>query len=525
MAIGVHASFHPPVAARCASRASRLVLIFLIGALAGCAQLPPRAELPDQPALPAATEGVIAARVLPLMAAHPGQSGFHLVSDGTQAYALRAFSAQAATRSLDIQTYIWHADLTGRLLARQALQAADRGVRVRILVDDLDARAKNAGLAALDAHPRIEVRLYNPMASRSGTLAMAGEFGTGFKRLNHRMHNKSWIADGRIALVGGRNLGNEYFNASEGANFIDLDMLMVGPVVDAVAGNFDRFWNSPSNHPIGQLSPEAASGETLEQLRAVLEASVGELASSGYATVLREDPRVQDIIEGGTRLHWSGTWRFVSDDPLKARLPAGQRSEVVDALLPQIAGAGQRLLAISPYFVPGERGTAGLVAAAGRGIDVRILTNSLAANDVAAVHGGYSRYRHALLEGGIGLWELKPSGTPAKFSLAGSSGSSLHTKAMIVDEGVFVGSYNLDPRSTSLNTEQGVLVSHPALASELSLLFARQTAADHAWAVTLEHGDLRWSDGTKTWTREPEATGSQRTLAWLMRVLPVESQL
>ncbi|UNK57329.1 phospholipase D family protein [Pseudoxanthomonas daejeonensis] len=509
-------------AARCCRS---LALVVLLGVVAGCARLPPRAELPDEPALPAATEGVIAGRVVPLTTANPGQSGFHLVSDGTQAYALRAYSAQAATRSLDIQTYIWHADLTGRLLARQALQAADRGVRVRILVDDLDARAKNAGLAALDAHPRIEVRLYNPMASRSGKLGMAGEFSTGFKRLNHRMHNKSWIADGRMALVGGRNLGNEYFNASDGANFIDLDMLMVGPVVDAAASNFDRFWNSPSNYPIHQLSPEAVSDEKLERLRTVLEASVEELAGSGYATVLREDPRVQDIIDGGTQLHWSGTWRFVSDDPLKARLPLEKRSEVVAALLPQIAGARQRLLVISPYFVPGERGTAELVGAAGRGIDVRILTNSLAANDVAAVHGGYSRYRRDLLEGGIGLWELKPSGTPAKFSLAGSSGSSLHTKAMIVDEGVFVGSYNLDPRSTSLNTEQGVLVGHPALASELALLFARQTAPDHAWSVTLDHGDLRWRDGEKTWTGDPEATGSQKALAWLMRILPVESQL
>ena len=503
-----------------------LLLAGLLALLTGCAQLPPRAELPLEHALAPATEGAIAERVMPALATHPGLSGFHLVSDGTEAYALRAFSARSATRSLDIQTYIWHADLTGKLLARQALMAADRGVRVRILADDLDARAKNAGLAALDAHPLIEVRLYNPMASRSGKLAMAGEFGTGFKRLNHRMHNKSWIADGRIALVGGRNLGNEYFGASDGKNFVDLDVLMAGPVVGEVAANFDRFWNSPSNYPISQLSPGSVTDRNLAKLRTALDASQAELAGSGYEAVLREDPHVRTLIEGNTQLRWSAHWRFVSDDPLKARVAPEQRSEVVRALLPEIGGTQWQLLVISPYFVPGERGTAELTGAVSRGIDVRVLTNSLAANDVAAVHGGYSRYRDDLLAGGVRLWELKPSGEPAKFSLAGSSGSSLHTKAMVFDrDSVFVGSYNLDPRSTSLNCEQGVLVEDPVLAAQLSTLFDRQSAPDRAWAVSLQGGKLHWNDGTKDWTHEPESTASQRALAWLTRVLPVESQL
>ena len=499
----------------------------LVLLLAACAQLPPRADTPPEASLPAATEGAIAARTIPAEAAHPGQSGFRLVGEGAEAYALRAFSAQAATRSLDIQTYIWHDDLTGRMLARQALQAADRGVRVRILADDLDARAKNTGFAALDAHPQIEVRLYNPMASRSGTLAKAGEFGTGFKRLNHRMHNKSWIADGRMALVGGRNLGNEYFAASEGPNFVDLDLLMVGPVVGEVARNFDLFWNSASNYPVAQLAPGQGTQEQLEALRGVLEQAAAELRSSDYADVLREDPKVQQLLEGGGALHWSRRWRFVSDDPLKATLPVEQRSEVVKVLLPEMQRARARLLVISPYFVPGERGTAELVAIDRRGTDVRVLTNSLAANDVAAVHGGYSRYRRPLLEHGVELWELKPGDGPAQFSLKGSSGSSLHTKAMVIDDNtVFVGSYNLDPRSTSLNSEQGVLVEHPALAAGLAALFARQTGPARAWHVTLDgQGRLQWTDGVQTFTRDPGASASQRTLAWLMKVLPLESQL
>ena len=495
--------------------------------LAACARLPQRATLPDESALAPAPHGAIADRVEAAQALHPGQSGFRLVSSGAEAYALRAYSAQAATRSLDIQTYIWHDDLTGRMIALRALEAADRGVRVRILVDDLDARGKNAAFAALDAHPRVEVRLYNPMASRRGRLGWAGEFGTGFHRLNHRMHNKSWIADNRLALVGGRNLGNEYFGAEHGINFIDLDLLMAGPVVAETSANFDRFWNSPSNYPITQLDPRAVTPARLQQLREALSMIETELRESPYKAVLREDPAVQAILEGGTRLHWSDRWRFVSDDPLKAGLPSAERSAVVNVLLPAMLASQRNVRLISPYFVPGRRGTQHLVDGEQRGLEISVLTNSLATNDVAAVHGGYMRYRADLLRGGVQLWELKPTaGADAHFSLAGSSGSALHTKAAVFDDSqVFVGSYNLDPRSTSLNSEQGVLIAHPALAAELIQLFEQELDGTRAWKVTLVDDALNWSDGSRSWTREPEASTSRRVLAWLMKVLPVESQL
>ena len=497
-----------------------LALSFL---LAGCAHLPQRMELADEFAAAPATSGKLAELVVPAEQRHPGQSGFHLVNSGTEAYAARAYSAQSAAKSLDIQTYIWHADMTGKMLALQALRAADRGVRVRILVDDLDARANNNGFAALDAHPDIEVRLYNPMASRSGTLSKAGEFATNFGRLNHRMHNKSWIADNRIALVGGRNLGDEYFDADNGVNFVDLGLLMVGPAVSHVSHNFDRFWNSVSNYPIGQLAPHAVTEEALAQLRGVLDQAATDLRSSPYAQQLRDDAQVQDLLQGETRLHWSKQWTFVSDDPMKARLPMSDRSDVLKVLVPAMRGSQRQLRLISPYFVPGEMGTGMLVEGAGNGREVLILTNSLAANDVAAVHGGYMKYRPALLGGGVQLWELKPtSSQPSKFSLGGSSGSSLHTKAMIIDsDTVFVGSYNLDPRSTSLNTEQGVLVSHPVLAEQLTRIFDRQVSPQRAWQVS---GTV-WTDGTQTFRKEPEAPASRRAMSWLMKVLPVESQL
>lgn len=440
---------------------------------------------------------------------------------------MRAYCARAAEQSLDIQTYIWHADLTGKLLARHALTAADRGVHVRILVDDLDARAKSHGFAALDAHPQIDVRLYNPFASRSGKVRKAGEMGAGFKRLNHRMHNKTWIVDNRIALVGGRNLGDEYFGASDATNFVDLDLLMAGPVVPQVSASFDQFWNSPSNFPIAQLDPAGTDEAALKRLRVVLDQSVEELKTSPYKDVLRENPAVQSLLEDETRLNWTADWQFVSDDPLKAGLELGQRSAVLAALQPAIQATRSDLRLISPYFVPGKQGTSTLIGVVQRGASVRILTNSLAANDVAAVHAGYKKYRPELLRGGVQIWELKPNGKrPGGYSLSGSSGSSLHTKAAVFDDRqIFVGSFNLDPRSTSLNSEQGVLVSDTTLATELTRLFANETGGEESWQVSETPRGLEWSDGNKTWSHDPEASASKRFMAWLMGLLPVEAQL
>ncbi|HEY5803799.1 MAG TPA: phospholipase D family protein [Lysobacter sp.] len=509
----------------------RLALSLCMVALAACSSLPERPVLPDAFAPPPASEGELALRTGPAESRHPGQSGFRLLSNGTEAYALRMYSAQVATRSLDIQTYIWHADLTGKMLAQRALTAADRGVQVRILVDDMDARAKNAGFAALDAHERIEVRIFNPFASRSGTVNRLGEMGTSFSRLNYRMHNKSWIADNRIAVVGGRNLGDEYFGASAESNFVDLDLALVGPVVRQVSGSFDRYWNSPSNYPITTISPGMATPEALADLRRRLQGTPAELAASPYATVLREDPDVQRLVSGGTTLHWTSEWKFVSDDPLKIQLKdtdsAMQRSAVLATLAPAIRSAQRELHLISPYFVPGPDATRSLVASSTAGTDVRVLTNSLAATDVAAVHGGYSRYRDDLVDGGVKLWELKPtSDAESRFSLRGSSGSSLHTKALIIDDReVFVGSYNLDPRSTSINTEQGLLVVHPELAQELERIFAHEIEGSRAWRVERVDGKLQWSDGTQTFSRDPEATSFRRFQAWLMKLLPLQSQL
>jgi len=511
------------------STSMRLAIGLTAVALAACTTLEPRPQLPDATAVPVSTGSELDRVIAAAEERHPGQSGFRLVREGPEAFAIRSRTALAAGRSLDVQTYIWHNDATGSFLGVRLLEAADRGVKVRLLVDDLDARSKNYGFAALDAHPNIEVRMFNPLETRSGALRTMFEAVGSANRINRRMHNKTWIADNRIAIVGGRNLGDEYFGASEEVNFVDLDFAMVGPIVRDASASFDRYWNSPAAYPMEILAPKEVNPQALQTLRDRIAAQLGEAGRSRFAEELRESDAVQRLIAGDWPMHWSANYRFVSDDPMKALGEdvglAG--SNVLAFLAPVLKESRESVTVISPYFVPGEAGTRNLVEIDQSGSTVRVLTNSLAANDVAMVYGGYSESREDLLEGGVELWELKPTmGSNVKTSLFGSSGASLHTKALAVDGRIaFVGSYNLDPRSTSLNCEQGIFVESAPIAGQLGEIFSTDSSGSSAWSVTLVDGKLQWSDGTQTWDKTPEASGWKKFQAWLARVLPVESQL
>ena len=508
-----------------AAPTTALVLLLL----AGCAQLPPRPTLPDVTAIAPTETTQLDQLTAPLEAKHPGQSAFRLVVEGTEAFVSRVQSARMAQRTLDVQSYIWHMDLTGRYFVQELLLAADRGVRVRVLVDDMDARNENATFAALSAHPDIEVRTFNPFASRHGALRFIAEATTSFERINRRMHNKSWIADNRIAVVGGRNIGDEYFGASDDVNFVDLDFAMIGPVVREASASFDRYWNSPATYPIETLDPAAVTAAALDRLRDELRAHTAQAEQSRYAQALREDDAIKRMVAGEWPLQWSDNYRFVSDDPLKVTMKQrdAQTTHVGATLVPLVSAAQTRLSIISPYFVPGEEVTTRFGTMVKDGRQIRILTNSLAANDVAAVHGGYSRHRKDLLEGGVQIWELKPlPGMEDNASLFGSSGASLHTKAFAVDgRGLFVGSYNLDPRSTWLNCEQGVFAESEPLALQLEGIFDRQTAGEHAWRVSLDEDKLHWTDGNETFDHEPHASMGRRFQAWLARTLRLDAQL
>lgn len=504
------------------------MVVALLAVLGACAHLEPRPPLPSESAIAPGEDSALDHATVSLEEAHVGQSAFRLVVEGTEAFLIRMQMARLAARSLDVQVYIWHTDLTGAFFAQQLLDAADRGVKVRLLIDDLDAREKNASFAALAAHANIEVRMFNPFASRWGVVRKLGEAMRSFSRINHRMHNKTWIADNRIALAGGRNVGDEYFGASDENNFVDLDFAMIGPVVRDASLSFDKYWNSPSAYPIRMLDAKSVNSAALNKLRGVLALRINDAKNSRYAVTLRSNDAIKQLTAGERSIEWSSNYRFVSDNPLKATMKKydAQRTNVGATLVPMLEAATTQASILSPYFVPGDRVTAGFVRAAKSGTQVRILTNSLAATDVAAVHGGYSRYRKALVEGGVQLWELKPAPTVIQTSTFGSAGASLHSKAFAVDRRtLFVGSFNLDQRSIWLNCEQGVLVENATLAVQLETMFAAQTTGARAWRVTLKDRKLNWSDGNEIFYSEPQASTGRFFKAWLARVLRLEAQL
>ena len=492
-------------------------------------QLMPRAVGAPGHALPVVPgQTAIDRAVEPQLAAHPDESGAVMVSDGLDAFALRAATARASGRSLDAMYYIWHDDITGRLLGRELWMAAKRGVRVRLLLDDMDTAGKDAALVALDAHPRIEIRLYNPARNRSGPDRVLEMLVRGLN-LNHRMHNKAWIVDNRLAIVGGRNIGEEYFDASTEANFHDMDVALAGPVVDQASAIFDRFWNSEAVIPVDAMT--SVSKKEIDAFLAMIEAESNTEAAQKYLLRVAREVPIADYFEGAVPIHWSARMQVLSDPPLKWK--EDSRPEwLVEHLARQLGSTRQQAMLISPYFVPGESFTGKLVASVAAGKEIGIITNSLAANDVLAVHGGYSRYRKDLLKGGVQLHELRAqSGDVTGRSLLGSSGASLHTKAYVIDdEQGFIGSFNLDPRSMKLNTEMGLLFEQPGLAKALADEYRYLSSPTLSYQVTLdETGQLVWLDARSTpparLHKEPESSTWQRAVATVMRWLPIESQL
>jgi len=452
---------------------------------------------------------------------HPHKVGLRLLTDNVEAFATRAAVARMAERSLDLQYYYWKDDLTGGLLASELLDAADRGVRVRLLLDDINALGRDSNYRALDRHPNIEVRLYNPLRCREGAFLRGLEMVVRFWRVNRRMHNKAWIADGRVAIVGGRNIGDAYFDASEESNFRDMDVSLVGPAVQEAEQMFDRFWNSEMVSPIRNLADWLHRAD-LARLRRRLRRRVLSKRSGEYLG--RVDDALRSV-DSGSGMHWTADAAIVSDPPEKC-VQKGSDGGLVPAIRPILSRAERSIQITSPYFIPLESGVRMFLDLAGKGVRISVLTNSLAATDVTAVHGAYSRFRKKLLQGGVRLFELRARHGKKNVSLFGSRGASLHTKAFVVDgQRGFIGSFNFDPRSASLNTEMGVLFDHAGLGREMQSVFAEETEATHSYRVVLRNGATLWHDDSGIVDHEPDATVRRRALAGLVSVLPVESQL
>lgn len=445
--------------------------------------------------------------------------------------------AQYAERSLDIQYYLYHTDTSGYLLTQVILDAADRGVRVRVLLDDMDLGGRDREMVTLNQHPNIEIRSFNPFIRGQWRL---GQMLTRFGSVTRRMHNKAFIADNQFAILGGRNIGDTYFGADPDNAFGDLDVVLVGASVAEVSKSFDLYWNSELSYPVELLSGKTPREEDLEVGRIKLAEFVEAQQGSKYARALRASDLVKQAEAGEVEYYW-GTAQVLYDDPMKL---ASDRSEADLHLSPQLAPYMQaiehELIVVSPYFVPGKEGVAFFEKLRERGVAVKIVTNSLSSNDVPIVHAGYKKYRKALLRAGVELYEVDKTSiqrwsdehaasVTEALPPAHRAELSLHAKYFILDrQQAFIGSLNLDPRSVVENTEIGTLIESPELAAYLADELAEIIDAI-AFRLSLEGSRLRWECGKdgelQVFTKEPYTSWWDRFTVNCMSILPIESQL
>lgn len=466
----------------------------------------------------------------------PGSSGFYLLSNGLDAFVTRLSLMEAADQTLDVQYYLFHKDVTAKLFTHYLVRAADRGVRVRILLDDFGHYGQERLLRALVEHPNISIRLFNPFANRKLPYL---DFITRFSKVQRRMHNKSFIADNQAAIIGGRNIGNAYFAADTYANFTDLDVMGVGQFAAEVTTAFELYWEHSLSVPVQALQRRTLK-LSLAGVRRKLARRRHYKSSRAYLSRLADLTLVEKLKNGELALYWADS-QLMYDHPDKLLNDCadtrGHLAPTLDCLWQDVS---QEALLVSPYFIPGDDGVATFADWIAKGAKVTVLTNSLAANDVPLVHAGYARYRQPLLSAGVQLWELQPSSKKLRRSrrsrgLPSSSKASLHAKTLIFDrKTLFVGSLNLDPRSLNLNTEIGVLIHSKAMAEFASEIFLAELP-EHAWRLKMskEAGSrtgLEWLDESEPeaiqrYQHEPEASRWSRFRAWAFGYLPLESLL
>jgi putative cardiolipin synthase len=508
-----------------------VLVVMLVVALSACATraVQPYVRPAPEYALPAQPDGAFSDIESAIRSVHgPEASGFKLLDRNEDGLRWRLALIDSAKHSIDVQYYLWYGDAAGRLLATRLLDAADRGVKVRMLVDDLNTLFSDAGTVAqrdqvaawLDAPPNLELRLFNPWMKRE-IMERAGESLSEFKRVNQRMHNKSMIVDNQAVILGGRNIGDEYMGLHASFNFHDLDVLGIGPVARQASAVFDIFWNSDWVMPASALEIPISTAE----LAAGNELLMQRLSETESLSRFPVAPRSwsKEISALQDRLH-VGTSRVYSDLP-KAGAIEQVMLERINSLL---GSAQQELLIVNAYIIPADRGIATLHKLKGRGVDMKILTNSLASHDVPAVNSHYKKWRKPILESGAELYEIRHdaaiqqlvSDTPptrAKFM-------GLHSKAMVVDhERVYIGSMNFDPRSAQLNTEMGVFIESRGLARALAKLIERDIQPANSWQVELgDDGELRWVDDKESVTSQPARNWWQRVQDFFFGAVPKE---
>lgn len=505
----------------------RLSAAFLVAlVLSGCATAPLDFPKQESVALTATSDTRLGEKVSSWTSSHPGKSGFYPLIAGIDALGARLALIDRAERSIDAQYFLMKPDTAGSLFAAKLLEAADRGVRVRLLLDDIFTTVPDIAFRVLNQHPNIELRLFNPVG-RDG-IYYANFLGN-FKLANRRMHNKSFTVDNQVSIVGGRNIADEYFELLTDAEFRDFDMLAIGPVAMDISGIFDRFWNHQLSVPMeayktGKKSPG------LETARANIDRAVIDTNRQVYERS-QSSAIIKDLLNDQSEYFPAQSW-VVTDDPDKlVNKVSSDHQILVKELAGVLAEAGSEIVVISPYFIPGKKGVEFWRSITSKGVRVVVLTNSLATNNHVPVHSGYARYRHDLLEAGVELYEIRVDAAqvPDGDDQQGYEAVTLHTKALSIDQRyTFVGSLNLDPRSIDINTEMGVLIDNADLTSGLTQRFFEKLPSMAYRVSENTNGKLRWtaeiSGEQVTETSEPQTSAWLRFKAILFRIFP-ESQL
>ncbi|HWJ35887.1 MAG TPA: phospholipase D family protein [Steroidobacteraceae bacterium] len=488
--------------------------------LAGCVGLPQHVQKFSSEAL-RQPETTALGRTVEAAKGGPNLSGIRLLTSGDEALASLIALADRAERTLDIQYYLIHQDDSARLLLHHVRLAADRGVRVRVLVDDLNTAGEDRRFMHLGQHANVEVRVFNPFAGgRSAMWTRIVASVSEIPRINHRMHNKLFVADNALAITGGRNIGDQYFTRDPHSNFIDLDVVAAGAIVPKLSASFDAFWNSKYAYPIASVAAPVQA-EAVPQ--ALEESAVG-----GESSWLAHELDADDL-----QLTWVPA-TVLADRPGKIASEAVPNEEVTIAndIKTLMRSAQWEVIVISPYFVPGSDGVSLMRELVERGVHIRILTNSLASTDSPLVHNGYARYRVALLKLGVELSEVRPilGQKRPRFHPFRGSNASLHAKALVIDQKtVFIGSMNMDARSARTNSELGLVMRSPEIARQVTSLLD-DISADGSYKLQLDpHDRIVWSSGEpdaeRMWHTDPETTHSQRVLLRLLAPFAPEELL
>ncbi|MDV2439242.1 phospholipase D-like domain-containing protein [Acinetobacter gerneri] len=521
-------------------KAALILSSCLVLTLSACSTLPKQTPQPIQYAFDTDTSHTELAQIVtPLKEKNPDLTGFHVLYDPLEALAARIHLIEKSQKTLDLQYYIWDNDKIGALALYKIIQAADRGVKVRLLIDDNNAKSMEGIYLALSQHQNIEVKLFNPYRFRS---VRPIDMVLDLKRINRRMHNKSFIADNQVALIGGRNMTNQYYNASDNYQFSDVDVMLVGQAVDDISHSFDEYWNNSYAYNVQNIVNSNKHRLRYYDLKEQLEKNYDDITTQNYLNLSNKSNDFENWLEHNVQLDWVKA-EIVKDSPDKIRAKAKKEEHLNFQLTKNLEKPEHSVDLISAYFVPEKKGAERLNDLAQEGVQVRVLTNSFKANDVFLVHAFYQKYRVDLLKHGVELYEFLPAIDAAnlnsnteeisksvKISLKGLSRSSLHAKLMALDEKqVFIGSFNFDPRSSNLNTEIGVILNSPPLARAVHNTMDANLKK-YAYKLVLNpDNQINWiknvPNGTKIYNKEPRMKWWQRAGIKMISWLPIEGMM